>query len=294
LVQRQQAKADDAESTTTTTETHRLPVGELFEGRNYIFQTTRNIRSYESERKETEELWDDLIDQVFPSKNKEPQDYELQQIVLVSTDDWDKKLLGIGNRYDVHDGQQRIVTLALVFAALRDSLRSAPNQEETVKELTLKLNPSKARKGPVLRIEPRKREATMLPRILTPELTESGDRVDLVGLIGEVAMADRKNKLSQVDQRLIANYELLLQSANALSVDDKLKIIDYLQDRVYFLVCITASSRIARNIVMGQGKGKNNEPIDDFKGLVCFREIAKEEDQDDIFQQWDELYRNAG
>jgi len=38
------------------------------------------------------------------------------------------------------------------------------------------------------------------------------------------------------------------------------------------LVCIPETSRIARNIVMSQGrKGMDNEAIDDFKGLVCFR-----------------------
>jgi hypothetical protein len=80
-------------------------------------------------------------------------------------------------------------------------------------ELRLKVTLSKAWKGLILLIKPHKQEALMLPPILTPELTQSGNQVDLVGLISEVAMTD-------------------------------------------------------------------------FKGLVCFCEIAKEEDQDDTFQQW--------
>lgn len=46
-------------------------------------------------------------------------------------------------------------------------------------------------------------------------------------------------------------------------------------ERVYLLVCIPETSRIARNIVMSQGrKGMDNEAVDDFKGLVCFRYVC--------------------
>ena len=50
-------------------------------------------------------------------------DYELSQIVLVPTSDWDSNLLGLGNRYDVYDGQQRLVTLNLLLAGLRNAFQ---------------------------------------------------------------------------------------------------------------------------------------------------------------------------
>jgi hypothetical protein len=55
-------------------------------------------------------------------------DYELSQIVVVPTSDWDLNELGLGNRYDVYDGQQRLVTLNLLLAGLRDSRRDRQSE----------------------------------------------------------------------------------------------------------------------------------------------------------------------
>jgi len=260
------------------TETVRLPAGQLFEQRHYIFTTIRNIRSYEWGQKETEELLEDLLDEF---RRDDPRDFELQQIVLVPAK-WDKKEYGLGNIYDIYDGQQRLVTFSLLYAALRDSLRFHDDQEDTVKELSDMLNPPRSRKKSILRIELRQREGTMLRKILTPDLTCDGLSVDL-------PKVKCRSNLTETDQLIIHNYELILQSMNDLPIDEKLNLIDYLQESVYFLVCSTVDSSIARNIVMGQGKGKNNEPIDDFKGLVCFRAILTEEDQEEVFSKWDEL-----
>jgi len=67
------------------------------------------------------------------------------------------------------------------------------------------------------------------------------------------------------------------------------KFLDYLVENVYMLVCIPESSTIARSLVMSQGKGKDNEPIDDFKGLVCFRYTSEETNIYKTFDKWDEL-----
>ncbi len=64
-----------------------------------------------------------------------------------------------------------------------------------------------------------------------------------------------------------------------LTTRERLRLLDYIVERVYLLVCIPETSRIARNIVMSQGrKGMDNEPVDDFKGLVCFRYALEEKD----------------
>jgi hypothetical protein len=263
----------------TKTETLRLPAGQLFEKRHYMFTAVRNIRSYEWSTKETEDLYDDIFDEVF--HKKEPRDFELQQIVLVPAE-WDKKKYGVGNLYDIYDGQQRLVTFSLLYAAIRDSLRAYENQQETIKELSGMLNPQRARKDPILRIELRQREGAMLRKILIPDLTDDELRVDL-------PTPKCRGNLTETDQLVINNYELLLKNVDELSIDEKLTLFDYLQESVYFLVCSSNDASIARNMVMGQGKGKNNEPIDDFKGLVCFRAILSENDQEEVFQKWDEL-----
>jgi len=71
--------------------------------------------------------------------------------------------------------------------------------------------------------------------------------------------------------------------------DDRVKFLDYMVENVYMLVCVPESATIARSLVMAQGKGKNNEPIDDFKGLVCFRYTTKEKDMYKTFDAWDKL-----
>lgn len=268
----------DAPAESSKTETVRLPAGQLFEQRHYIFTTIRNIRSYEWGHKETSELLDDLLDE----SSKDPiRDFELQQIVLVPAK-WDKTKYGLGNIYDIYDGQQRLVTMSLLYAALRDSLRSHQDQDETVQELSDMLNPPRSRKKSLLRIQLRQREGTMLSKILTPELTPNGKAVDLPS-------PKCRSNLTVTDHLVIQNYGFLLKNIIELSLDDKLALVDYLRESVYFLVCSTVDSGIARNIVMGQGKGKNNEPVDDFKGLVCFRAIQSEAQQEEVFEKWDEL-----
>ena len=74
--------------------------------------------------KEVDDLLDDLTDSSIgfglesSSSEKKPIDYELSQITLVPTE-WDQQMYGIGARFDVYDGQQRLVTMCLIFSALR-------------------------------------------------------------------------------------------------------------------------------------------------------------------------------
>jgi hypothetical protein len=269
-------------------ETSRLPLGVLFRGRDYIFSTQRNIRSYEWGDSERDELFDDLTEEAF--RGEKLREYELQTIVLVQTDEWDKQKYGIGRRYDVHDGQQRLVTLSLLFAALRDSLRYALNEStddnddimETAKQLSNMLCPYEPRKEPVFRIELRHRESELLPKILLAKATDPNQ------LPLPVTKQERRD-LTMTDQRVLQNYEELLKSVEKLNLDKRMQLIDYLHDYVFLLVCKTPNAAMARNIVRGQGKGKNNEAIDDFKGTVCFRETFDEKDQDEVFREWDEL-----
>ena len=160
-----QSTTPTTQSTTTqtatqTTVTTRLPLGTLFDGRDYIFITESNVRGYEWTQKETDVLLDDLMDaalgnlggvsddyddadQDHGNENDSPHsnnlltittDYELSQITLVPTSDWDSTTLGLGNRYDVYDGQQRLVTLNLLLAGLRNSFQCEANELLKVEE----------------------------------------------------------------------------------------------------------------------------------------------------------------
>ena len=239
-----------------STVTTRLPLGTIFDSRDYILNCATNMRGYEWTTKESDELLDDLSDASM-GKFDSSQDYELSQIVLVPLD-WDQRKYGLGNRYDVHDGQQRLVTLCLILASLRESFRGETGMEETVDEIQGMLFPTKVRKEDVRRIELRARDDDILSRILT------ASEIDLD--------AKKINSASTVANRHVAeNYQRLLSRIAEMSKDERLHLLDYLTMHVHMLVCIPDSATIARNIVMSQGKGMDNEPIDDFKGLVSFR-----------------------
>jgi len=270
------AALDPIESGSKTVTT-RLPIGTLFESRDYIFTTVSNVRGYEWKMKEVDDLLDDLTDSSigFGLESSNPIDYELSQITLVPTE-WDQQMYGIGARFDVYDGQQRLVTMCLIFSALREAFANDEGMEGTVKELTNMINPPKMRKDDVLRIEMNKRDNEMLRRILLR---------DNVPVFTKTQM----KALSVTNKRILENFYHISSRISTRSSSDRLKLLDYMIERVFMLVCIPESGSIARNICMAQGKGMNNEPIDDFKGLLCFRYTTEESNEYKTFDKWDHL-----
>ena len=160
--------------------------------------------------------------------------------------------------------------------------------EATAKEISAMLKPSKVRKEDVLRIALRKRDNVMLEWILSPP--ERGGGAEEEEEVASVAFgagetptqhlskltSKEKNELlsplSLANARIFENFLHISDRLSLLSTRERLRLLDYIVERVHLLVCIPETSRIARNIVMSQGrKGMDNEAIDDFKGLVCFR-----------------------
>lgn len=261
----------------TASITSRLPLGTIFDSREYIFSTATNVRGYEWTNKEAEELLDDLLDgsNGVLSVDMPKQDYELSQIVLVPME-WDRDLYGLGSRYDVHDGQQRLVTLCLLFAALREAFaKDGADMSDTADEMANMLSPPKVRKADLVRIELNKRDNEILGHILKNDVKEL-EHVHV-------------KKMTRANQRIYENYNLLVKRVAEMEKDDRVKFLDYMVENVYMLVCVPESATIARSLVMAQGKGKNNEPIDDFKGLVCFRYTTEEKDMYKTFDAWDKL-----
>jgi len=258
--------------------TNRLPLGSIFDSREYIFSTATNVRGYEWTLKEAEELLDDLLDAsngfLSISRDSSNRDYELSQIVIAPME-WDKEMYGLGNKYDVHDGQQRLVTLCLLFAALRESFAKDGDMDDTSKELADMLNPPKVRKADMVRIELNKRDNEVLSYILKNDLKKL-ENIDV-------------KKINRANKSIADNFIILSDRVGALQKDQRLKFLDYLVENVYMLVCVPESSTIARSLVMSQGKGKDNECIDDFKGLVCFRYNSEESDMYKTFDKWDDL-----
>ncbi|CAJ1946582.1 unnamed protein product [Cylindrotheca closterium] len=262
--------------------TDRLPIGKLFDSRDYIFNTASNVRGYEWTIKETEELVDDLLDACSGAlaMGESRQDYELSQIVLIPME-WDQDALGLGSRYDVHDGQQRLVTLSLLFASMRERFQQLEGMEDTVTELAEMLKPPKTRKEEILRVEMNPRDNVILTNILS-------SNTNMVSKLAN-ATTQELSKLSTPNQRIVQNYNHIASRMQTLEKDELLELLDFIIEKVYLLVCVPESAAIARNIVMGQGKGKDHEIIDDFKGLVCYRYTPEEKEMYKAFDAWDAM-----
>ena len=265
------------------TVTLRLPLGTLFDGRDYVFVTESNVRGYEWTTKEADILMDDLTDAALGNMGVEGSssapsspllaDYELSQIVLVPTADWDSSRLGLGNRYDVYDGQQRLVTLNLLLAGLRDSFRreadelSANDKEgtgggkravalaATAQEISGMLMPARVRKEDVARMTLRRRDNVLLEKIAIGDTDgdDSGGEGsssssppvrDYSGMSAR-QRSDLLSPLSSANARIFHNFVHLLDRLASLTTRERLRLLDYIVERVHLLVCIPETSRVS-------------------------------------------------
>ena len=163
----------------------------------------------------------------------------------------------------------------------------------TANEISSMLLPRKVRKEDVKRITLRKRDNVLLEKILVHNLDhedeeddddEQQQEEDSTNKAATLPPTNTWSKLSpkqkstlltplsNANTRIFHNFIHLTKRLSLLTTRERLRLLDYIVERVYLLVCIPETSRIARNIVMSQGrKGMDNEAVDDFKGLVCFR-----------------------
>lgn len=186
-------------------------------------------------------------------------------------------------RAQVHDGQQRLVSLCLFMAAMRDNLLSwGEDFEQDAKDVSDAIFPQKPRRTPVDRIKLRDKNNELLRHILrnSPELILPN-------------LKSRKNMVES-EKLILEAYEYFLQRIGELGPDKAIDLQTNAMEKVYLLVCIPANTRIARNIVMGLGKGKNLEPVDEFKGMVCFNSIKDVDKQDDVLEKWNRLCEEVG
>jgi hypothetical protein len=177
----------------------------------------------------------------------------------------------------------------------------------TAHEISGMLMPTKVRKTDVLRITLRRRDNVLLERILTGGGVDDGVDGDARDDAPSTTMLTAPDKyprmtkdekssllssLSPANSRIFNNFVHLSDRLSKLTTRERLRLLDYVVERVHLLVCMPETSRIARNIVLsqqGRRRGMDNEPIDDFKGLVCFRYTIDEDDMYRTFDLWDAL-----
>jgi hypothetical protein len=181
-----------------------------------------------------------------------------------------------------------------MIAAMRDNFVKWPGEgmAEFAHEASMMIKPDRKKKETRLRIEMREKDGQLLKLILG-----RGAVVDEAqNKAYDVDMSNRKKlkSLSDVDRRIVDVFGLFDKRICELGVGRALKVFDYLRGSVFLLVSIPPNARMARNMVTGQRRGKNFEPVDEFKGLVCFALVADEKVQDEVLDKWIELQDSIG
>jgi hypothetical protein len=176
------------------------------------------------------------------------------------------------------------------MAAMRDNLLLwGEDFEEDAKDVSNAIFPVKSRRKSVERIKTREKNSELLSHILT-KLNKEGIHSPKLTLPN---LKSRKNMVES-EKLILEAYEYFLQRIAELGPDKAVELLANAMEKVYLLVCIPANTRIARNIVMGLGKGKNLEPVDEFKGMVCFNSIKDEDKQDAVLEKWNRLSEEVG
>ena len=191
----------------------RTDLANIFDGHAYIFDTRKNMRKYSWIKDNAVTLVSDLAASMEDGWRRgeeveEMEAYELNQIVVVKSAANKHQLL-------LQDGQQRVITLCLMLAVLRDMLERIPESEdkeahEIAQHIRKMLNPEGSRGRPHLpRVTLRKGHGKLLETILDA----SAPRLD------DVFKKDNEAVVTDVD-KLLQNNTLAIKSEFEGLVED--------------------------------------------------------------------------
>lgn len=250
----------------------RIPIADIFNNeRSYLFSTTKNMRSYEWDREECETFFADIRDSF--DQTALSNDVELNQVIIIQ-----EKKDTTGTMYQVHDGQQRIVTLCLLLSALRDSLRVSLTEDDVdySKHLENYLYIKSRNKSvpKVMRVQLRNKDSEEFNKIITGNITD-------------LPQTSKK----PVGKKILDNYQYFCDELKSMRTQSGglEKFGDHILNNVYFLITEPSNGMIARRLVAGQNKGKNSGTIDEFKAIVVFGGISDEELCDKYLAKWDAI-----
>jgi Protein of unknown function (DUF1524)/Protein of unknown function DUF262 len=254
-----------------------VPLGRIFNpAREYLFSAERNIRSFEWTSEEAEELLDTI------DEHREGTDgVQLNTICLVRRElsDAERNRLGRQQRlFDVYDGQQRLVSLCLLFAAVRDHSAAPAVVAEEAAEV---IYPRKGGQG-----EPR---ITMNDQdgnhVLLAILRKRNDK----GLHKELKEFRKSTLLPAPAQCLLEVFDCFVTRLKDRSMDEVERLFNTLQEDVYLNVGIANAEQLALDLVMSQNKGKNIGNVDHFKALLCYLRMNDGATSLDLQKRWNSL-----
>jgi len=260
----------------------KLEIGRIFSNSDeYIFRVTKNMRNYSWERKEVETLFTDLTDSM--NHGIEGLKYELNQVILLKEKETIKETKQ--TVWEVQDGQQRLVTLCLLYCALRDLPNVDPDLRTEIQSVLVVKTFVCDKPRP--RVTLRERNNGALLQLLEGQS------------VPPVPSAKQKN-LDLVQKQIINNYYTLLELVKGMHAENPTfgsDLYKFMHKSVYFIFIIAENGSVARKMVANARRGKNAEAIDEFKGMCILSGIEGESKQDAYLDRWvkleDEMSRSC-
>lgn len=261
-----------------TLEAHDKLIREIFEG-SYQFEIPDYQRPYAWTTEQATELFDDLYSAMQDARvSRASSQYFLGSIVLIKNDRDPKAM--------VVDGQQRLTTLTILFAALRAAWEAAgyPQGVKSVTPFLYEEGDEMLGKATGYRFIAREEDADFF----RTSIQEPG------GIAQLVASTD---KLEDSRLRYRENATLLLEKAEALSPDDRNALWKFLANDCSLVVISTPDLEAAYRIFsVLNNRGLDLAPIDILKAEVLgsIRRIGGEDKARTYSKKWSEIESQLG
>ena len=261
-----------------TLEAHDKLIRAIFEG-SYQFEIPDYQRPYAWTTEQATELFDDLYSAMQDARaSGASSQYFLGSIVLIKNDRDPKAM--------VVDGQQRLTTLTILFAALRAAWEAAgyPQGVRSVTPFLYEEGDEMLGKATGYRFIAREEDANFF----RTHIQEPG------GIAQLVASTD---KLEDSRLRYRENATLLLEKAKALSPDDRNALWKFLANDCSLVVISTPDLEAAYRIFsVLNNRGLDLAPIDILKAEVLgsIRRMGGEDKARSYSKKWSEIESQLG
>jgi hypothetical protein len=244
-----------------------IKLGEIFnKERKYLLDVKYNVRDYAWKNQPVEELTDGIFQEIEDGKADafSASPYLLGLVTCSRRKQELKDEMRVGEIWELLDGQQRLITISLLYAAIRDRLRAlithdmpfdtpesdAESIEELANDIQNRLFHKKTAKKPaVARIEMQSFSKYPHREIMNGSLT-----------LFNITTVATKNL--QEDQALITeHFEYLGDQLHGWGFDQLQQLSDYMEHNIYIDFKDDSFER-AIQAISQQGKGQDVETID--------------------------------
>lgn len=228
-----------------TFEAHDKLVGQIFEG-DYRFEVPDYQRPYAWTTEQTNELFSDLHGAMQDAqRSPSHSQYFLGSIVLIKKDGVPKSL--------IVDGQQRLTTLTILFAALRAEM---PDVADQITDFLYRRGKSLLGESNEYRLSVRDEDADFFRK----HIQESG---------GIEALVTNRERLADSRLRFRENATALLQSVRSLTQAERAKLFKFIATECSLVVISTCDLEAAYRIFsVLNDRGLDLAPIDILKADI--------------------------